>query len=69
MRTVNNDTPFLYACEHGHEDIVQYLVQDGNCDFGMFITTSETISLNLTSLHKDNYAHLDTVVDYNIVAT
>ena len=37
VRNVDNHTPLHYACDRGHKETAQYLIQEGKCDVGMFI--------------------------------
>ena len=37
MRNVDNATPLHYACDGGHKEAAQYLIEEGKCDVGMFI--------------------------------
>ena len=37
VRTIHGLTPIHYACQGGHKETAQYLVEEGKCDVGMFI--------------------------------
>ena len=46
---MDNDTPLQYACEHGHKEAAQYLIQEGKCDVGMFIIVHNYAKPDLTT--------------------
>ena len=63
----NFDIPFIYACEHGHIDIVKYFVENGYSKFRGLNIIDQIIDRNLTDMMKYllSTKQFNIYIDYN----